>query len=54
MSETKRAEVISIGIDGKNRTVVRLILPDGSRMDVETNHVCFARLAAKGVRVVNE
>ena len=49
-----RPEVVSIGVTHKGNSVVRVRMPNGAQVDVETNLVSFAKLAALGVRVYNE
>ena len=44
----------SIGIGQTGGSVVRIILPSHSIVEVATNAVGFARLAAAGVRVDND
>lgn len=49
-----KPEVVSIGVTHKGTSVVRVRMPNGANVDVETNLVSFAKLAALGVRVYNE
>jgi hypothetical protein len=51
-TENIRPQVISIGIDTKGRTVVRM-MHDGRWLYAETNMVSFATLAAAGIKVTN-
>lgn len=47
-----RPEVINIGVLDSGKSVVRLFV-NGRRLDIETNVIGFARLAAEGVKVEN-
>jgi hypothetical protein len=50
----EKHEVLSIGLNGKGDAVLRVRVARGAQIEVSTNTVSFARLAAAGVQVVNE
>lgn len=54
-TETKQQDVVeSIGTTGNGVAVIRIRVARGALIEVSTNVVGFAKLAAAGVRVVNE
>jgi len=46
--------LLSVGINRKNNTVLRLIDNERNEVEVPINAVSFAQLAEKGARVYNE
>lgn len=53
-TNAKRPEVLNIGVTSKGNSVIRLMMPNGSIREVDTNLKSFAFLAAAGVPVKNE
>lgn len=53
-TQQTRPEVVSIGVNHKGASVARVMMPNGARIDVETNLVSFVKLAAAGIHVFNE
>jgi hypothetical protein len=49
-----QVEVLSIGLNDRGAAVVRVRFASGAQVDVATDTVSFAKLAAAGARVVNE
>lgn len=50
----KNPEVLSIGVNAKGDSVIRIRCENGYEVHASTNIVSFARLAEAGVRVYNE
>jgi hypothetical protein len=52
-SKQEQARLSSIGLDQTGEIIARLFFPDGSRFDIRLNPQDLARLAGKGVRILN-
>lgn len=53
-AHSKQPVVSSIGLNPQGKSVVRIVMPDMKIIDIDTNLVSFAKLAALGVRVIND
>lgn len=55
---TKTIQVLNTGLDEKGKVVLRLRIDDefgrATFINVDTNHVSFAKLAAAGVPILNK